>query len=202
MNSLCCQKVWDLSSELTWQHAFSVSGVTLAANRDQNPGKLTVGAYPCGYTAHKCLPKSPLALRARLTPRDNAARHTLISNIVLISKALWRPKLVVKTFNSIYIYITPSNQHFKAFPMSKFNSETSFLYQLFKGNSNFTVWKPWKVIYLPVFYDFHCYLYFFPYMFIYAFIHLHINILKPSRCLNSIPGQVFCINFSKKIQIS
>jgi len=46
MNALCSQKVWDLSSELTWQHAFSVSGVTLAANRDQNPGKLTVGAYP------------------------------------------------------------------------------------------------------------------------------------------------------------
>ena len=44
------------------------------------------------------------------------------------------------------IYITPSNQHFKAFQMSKFNSETSFLYQLFKGNSNFTVWKPWKVL--------------------------------------------------------
>ena len=86
--------------------------------------------------------------------------------------------------------------------MSKFNSETSFLSQLFKGNSNFTVWKPWKVIYLPVFYDFHCYLYFFPYMFIYAFIHLHINILKPSQCLNSIPRQVFCINFSKIIQNS
>ena len=101
--------------------------------------------------------------------------------------------------NSIYIYITPSNQHFKAFPMSKFNSETSFLYQLFKGNSNFTVWKPWKVIYLSVFYDFHCYLYLFTYMFIYAFIHLHINILKPSRCLNSIPRQVFFINFSRGI---
>ena len=105
------------------------------------------------------------------------------------------------TFN-IYMYITPSNQHFKAFPMSKFNSETSFLSQLFKGNSNFTVWKPWKVIYLSVFYDFHCYLYLFPYMFIYAFIHLHINFLNPSRCLNSIPRQVFCINFSKRIQIS
>ena len=47
MNALCCQKVWDLSSELTWQHAFSVSGVTLTPNWDQNPGKLTVGAYPC-----------------------------------------------------------------------------------------------------------------------------------------------------------
>ena len=49
MNALCCQKVWDLSSELTWQHAFSVSSITLAANWDQNPGKITVGAYPCVY---------------------------------------------------------------------------------------------------------------------------------------------------------
>ena len=106
-------------------------------------------------------------------------------------------------FQFIYTYIyTPSNQHFKALPVSKINSKTSFLYQLFKDNSNFTVLKPWKVIYLPVFYDFHCYLYFFPYMFIYAFIHLHINILKPSQCLNSIPRQVFCINFSKIIQNS
>ena len=32
---------------------------------------------------------------------------------------------------------TPSNQHFKAFLVSTFNSETSFLYQLFKENSNF-----------------------------------------------------------------
>ena len=47
MNALCCQTVWDLSSALTWQHAFSVSGVTLAANREPNPGELTVGAYAC-----------------------------------------------------------------------------------------------------------------------------------------------------------
>ena len=54
-----------------------------------------------------------------------------------------------------YIY-TPSNQHFKAFPVSKINSETSFLYQLFKDNSNFIVWKPCKFTYLSAFYDF-CY---------------------------------------------
>ena len=46
MNALCCQKVWDLSSAFTWQHAFSVSGVTLAANQLPNLGKLTVGVYP------------------------------------------------------------------------------------------------------------------------------------------------------------
>jgi len=87
-------------------------------------------------------------------------------------KLFLRPKLVVKTFNSIYIYITPSNQHFKAFPMSKFNSETSFLYQLFKGNSNFIVLKPWKAFYLYVFQGFHCYLYLFfcLFMYLYTFI--------------------------------
>ena len=52
----------------------------------------------------------------------------------------------------MYIY-TPSNQHFKAFLVSKFNSETSFLYQLFKENSDFIVKKPCKVIYLSAFYD-------------------------------------------------
>ena len=39
-------------------------------------------------------------------------------------------------------------------------------------------------------------------MFIYAFIHLHMNILKPSQCLNSILRQLFCINFSTRIQSS
>ena len=49
----------------------------------------------------------------------------------------------VFVFIFIYTYIyTPSNQHFKGFPVSKINSETSFLYQLFKDNSNFTVLKP------------------------------------------------------------
>ena len=52
----------------------------------------------------------------------------------------------VFVFIFIYTYIyTPSNQHFKAFPVSKINSETSFLYQLFKDNSNFTVLKPWRL---------------------------------------------------------
>ena len=39
-------------------------------------------------------------------------------------------------------------------------------------------------------------------MFIYAFIHLHINILKPLQCLNLILRQLFCFNFSSKIQSS
>ena len=70
----------------------------------------------------------------------------------------------------MYFFVyTPSNQHFKAFLVSKFNSETSFLYQLFKENSNFIVKKPCKVIYLSMFYDFHYYLY----LFICLFMHLY-----------------------------
>ena len=77
----------------------------------------------------------------------------------------WSSKLLIQ-----YIYITPSNQHFQAFPMSKFNSETSFLSQLFKGNSNFTVWKPWKVIYLSVFLWFSLLFIFLP---IYVYLCIH-----------------------------
>ena len=64
-------------------------------------------------------------------------------------------------YNNLWIYLciyTPSNQHFKAFPVSKINSETSFLYQLFKENSNFIVLKPCEVLYFSSFYDFHYYL--------------------------------------------
>ena len=45
-------------------------------------------------------------------------------------------------------------------------------------------------------------LYIYSYVIIYVFVHLHINILKPSHCLNSIQRQLFCINFSRRIQIS
>ena len=129
------------------------------------------------------------------------------------------PKLTVKTkkfhffffkkyFFMIHFFIylciyTPSKQHFKAFPVSKINSKTSFLYQLFKKNSNFIHWKQCKVIYLSIFYYFHYYLlYIYSYVYLCIYTHLHINILKPSRCLNPIPRQVFCINFSRRIQIS
>ena len=55
-------------------------------------------------------------------------------------------------FIFIYMYIyTPSNQHFKAFPVSKINPKTSFVYQLFKENSNFIVFMPCKVIHLSSF---------------------------------------------------
>ena len=45
-------------------------------------------------------------------------------------------------------------------------------------------------------------IYIYSYLILYVFIHLHINILKPSYCLNSIQRQVFCLNFSRRIQIS
>ena len=40
---------------------------------------------------------------------------------------------------------TYSNQQLRAFPLSKCDSETSFLHQLFKGNSNLILSKPCKV---------------------------------------------------------
>ena len=61
----------------------------------------------------------------------------------------------------------PSNQHFKAFPMSKFNSETSFLYQLLEGNSKIILLQPCKVILYAYF------LFFFLSFCIYLYIHLN-----------------------------
>ena len=63
--------------------------------------------------------------------------------------------IFIITYIYSYVYLcsyTPSYQHFKSFPVSKFNSETSFLYQLFKENSNFIVFMPCKVIYLSIFF--------------------------------------------------
>jgi hypothetical protein len=84
-------------------------------------------------------------------PADNeqkfhVANARAVDNIFNLSIILYLLKL--------YIY-TPSNQHFKAFLVSKFNSETSFLYQLFKENSNFIVTEPGKVVCNSIFYDFH-----------------------------------------------
>jgi len=70
----------------------------------------------------------------------------------------------------MYFYVyTPSNQHFKAFLVSKSNSETSFLYQLFKENSNFIVTEPCKVICKSIFFNFHYYLYLFIYLLMYFY---------------------------------
>jgi len=81
-------------------------------------------------------------------------------------------------FIIIYIYsnlnlciYTPSYPHFKAFPVSKFNSETSFLYQLFNENLNFIAVKPCKLI-NEAFFDFHYDL------FISLFMHLYLYFSK------------------------
>ena len=80
-------------------------------------------------------------------------------------------------FIILYIYLciySPSYEHFKAFPLSKFNSETSFLYQLFKENSNFIVKKPCKVIYLSIFYySFITYEYMYVCMYIHTYICMY-----------------------------
>ena len=68
-----------------------------------------------------------------------------------------------------------------------------------------SVWRrSWIRFICLFFYDFHYYLYLFIYllMYFYIYIHLQINILMPSWCLNSILRPVFCINFSRRIQIS
>ena len=55
--------------------------------------------------------------------------------------------IIIYIYMNLYLCIyTPLYPHFKAFPVSKFNSETSFLYQLFKENSNIIVLKPGKLI--------------------------------------------------------
>ena len=79
---------------------------------------------------------------------------------ILLSKLINFSILLFFIFYSIYLSMyTPSNQHFKAFPLSKISSETSFLYQLFNENSNFIVLKPCKVIYFSIYYFYYLYIY-------------------------------------------
>ena len=81
--------------------------------------------------------------------------------------------IIIYIYSYLYLCIcTPSYQHFKAFPVSKFNFETSFLYQLFKVNSNFIVKKLCKVIYLSA-YD----VFFKPCKIIYLSISFTIHLL-------------------------
>jgi len=43
--------------------------------------------------------------------------------------------MIIYIYSYVYLCIyTPSYQHFKAFAVSKFDSETTFLYQLFNKN--------------------------------------------------------------------
>jgi hypothetical protein len=87
--------------------------------------------------------------------------------------------IVIYIYSYVYLCIyTPSYQLFKAFSVSKFNSEISFLYQLFKENSNFIVKKLCKVI---------CLLFMMSLFFIFIYTYIY----TPST-------QVFCTNFSMR----
>ena len=63
--------------------------------------------------------------------------------------------------------------------------------------------REWLITFLIcLYFIFICiYMYIYVYICIYMYVQLQINIWKPSRCLKSIPRQVFCINFSRRIQI-
>ena len=80
--------------------------------------------------------------------------------------------IIIYIYSCLYLCIyTPSYPHFKAFPVSKFNSETSFLSQLFKENSNVIVVKPCKLINEAIFLIFIIiYIYSYLYLCIYTFI--------------------------------
>ena len=78
--------------------------------------------------------------------------------------------MIIYIYSYVYLCIyTPSYHHFKAFAVSKFDSETTFMYQLFNKNWKFTVYKPFNM-FLQV------------YMYIYMYIQYQINILKPLQC--------------------
>ena len=80
--------------------------------------------------------------------------------------------IVIYTYSYVYLCIyTPSYQQFKAFPMSNFNSKTSFLFQLFKENLNFILVKPCKVISLSTFSSVHL---LFLNIYVYIFMHLYV----------------------------
>ena len=74
--------------------------------------------------------------------------------------------IIIYIYSYLYLCIyTPSYPHFKAFPVLKFNSETSFLCQLFKENSNIIVLKPGKLINEAIFW----------FSLLFIFIHIFID---------------------------
>ena len=109
----------------------------------------------------------------------------------------------------------PSNKHFKAFRMSKFNSKTSFLYQLFKGNQKSYFYSHARLFFCLffIFLSFFLYLslhtyqqgdlfryFFIIYVYINIFLYLQINISNLSQCLKSVLRQLCCVNSSRNIQ--
>ena len=119
------------------------------------PEQMTVCMYVCMYVCmHLCMYVYVSQRDFRLMSCHAIARA--VDNIFNLSIILYLLKL--------YIYIFKST--FKAFLVSKFNSETSFLYQLFKENSNFIVTEPCKVICKSI----------FLFSLLFIFIHLFINV--------------------------
>ena len=63
--------------------------------------------------------------------------------------------MIIYIYSYVYLCIyTPSYHHFKAFAVSKFDSETTFMYQLFNKNWKFTVYKPFNMflqVYMYIF---------------------------------------------------
>ena len=81
-------------------------------------------------------------------------------------------------FIFIYTYIyTPSNLDSTAFSVFKINFETSFLYQLFKENSNIIVVS----LYMKLFLDFHYYLYLFICIFMHLYLYFKYKNFKPCK---------------------
>ena len=71
--------------------------------------------------------------------------------------------------------------------VSKFNFETSFLYQLFKVNSNFIVKKPCKVIYFSIFiFYIILYIYSYVYLCIYTPLNVHFKAFPVSQGLSQL----------------
>jgi len=89
--------------------------------------------------------------------------------------------IIIYIYLNLYLCIyTPSYPHFKAFTVSKFNSETSFLYQLFKENLNAIVLKPGNLINEAIF-DFHYYFYLFISLLMHLYLYFNEKNLKPCK---------------------
>ena len=86
--------------------------------------------------------------------------------------------IILYIYSYVYLCIySPSYEHFKAFPLSKFNSETSFLYQLFKENSNFIVKKSHARLFICLFFTIHLLLMnicMYACTYIHTYIHIYV----------------------------
>ena len=111
------------------------SAVVQAGDRQRGMGK-NVGGVP----AHQYVNQVKFVERYGTKMSGSSHVRLLVSIFFIIFR-------IIYIYSNLYLCIyTPSYPHFKAFPVSKFNLETSFLYQLFKENSNIIVLKPCKLI--------------------------------------------------------